>query len=105
MSEFYITEEKAFATGIAGEWPKIIPKPNNPHGRLRKITLSELKELINQESSDKDLMISNLYRLAKAQEDLLVAYRIVRQPKEKTLDVINKLKPITINLQLKELTN
>lgn len=37
MAEYYITEEKAFAPGIASEWPHIIPKPDNPNGRLVKI--------------------------------------------------------------------
>ena len=37
MADFYVTEEKAMAPGIAGDWPLFIPKPDNPHGRLAKI--------------------------------------------------------------------
>ena len=34
---FYMTQEKAFAPGIAGEWPDTIPKPDNPNGRLVRV--------------------------------------------------------------------
>lgn len=37
MAEFYVTEEKAMAPGIAGEWPAVIAKPDSPNGRLRKV--------------------------------------------------------------------
>lgn len=37
MAEFYVTEEKAMAPGISGDWPLFIPKPDNPNGRLAKI--------------------------------------------------------------------
>ena len=33
---YYITEERAFAPGISGEWPAVIP--HSPHGRLVKRT-------------------------------------------------------------------
>ena len=51
MAEFYVTEERAMAPGIAGEWPKIIEKPGNPNGRLVKIegvedTLEEVHRLM-----------------------------------------------------------
>jgi hypothetical protein len=37
MAEFYVTQEKAMAPGIAGDWPKVIAKPDSPHGRLVKV--------------------------------------------------------------------
>lgn len=37
MADFYATEERAMAPGIAGDWPRVIPKPDNPNGRLVKI--------------------------------------------------------------------
>ena len=37
MAEYYVTEERAFAPGIAGDWPDVIAKPDNPHGRLVKV--------------------------------------------------------------------
>jgi len=37
MADFYVTEEKAMAPGIAGDWPLFIAKPDSPHGRLAKI--------------------------------------------------------------------
>lgn len=37
MAEFYVTEERAMAPGIAGDWPGVIAKPDNPNGRLVKI--------------------------------------------------------------------
>lgn len=37
MTTYYATEEKAMAPGISGEWPRVIPKPDNPHGRLVKV--------------------------------------------------------------------
>ena len=37
MADFYVTEEKAMAPGISGDWPAVIAKPDNPHGRLVKL--------------------------------------------------------------------
>lgn len=37
MAEFYVTEERAMAPGIAGDWPPFIAKPDNPNGRLKKL--------------------------------------------------------------------
>ena len=37
MVEYYITQERAFAPGISGEWPKVIVKPDNKNGRLVKL--------------------------------------------------------------------
>lgn len=37
MADFYVTEERAMAPGIAGDWPSVIAKPDSPHGRLRKL--------------------------------------------------------------------
>ena len=33
---YYIPQERAFAPGISGEWPTIIPHPTSKHGRLIK---------------------------------------------------------------------
>ena len=53
MAEFYVTQEKAMAPGIAGEWPKVIQKPDNPNGRLLKV--DGVQEMID----GIDQMISN----------------------------------------------
>ena len=37
MADFYVTEERAMAPGISGDWPNFIPKPDNPNGRLKKL--------------------------------------------------------------------
>ena len=37
MSDYYVAEERAMAPGIAGEWPRVIPKPDNANGRLVKV--------------------------------------------------------------------
>jgi len=37
MAEFYITQERAMAPGIAGEWPEVIEKPDTRYGRLVKV--------------------------------------------------------------------
>ena len=34
MAAYYKSQERAFAPGIAGEWPAVIPKPDNANGRL-----------------------------------------------------------------------
>lgn len=31
---YYQSQERVFAPGIAGEWPKVMPKPDNQNGRL-----------------------------------------------------------------------
>lgn len=46
MADFYVTQERAFAPGIAGEWPQVIPKPGNKNGRL--IKAEGLGELLNE---------------------------------------------------------
>lgn len=46
MTEYYATEERAMAPGIAGDWPKVIQKPDNPHGRLVKFDEVDIDELI-----------------------------------------------------------
>lgn len=46
MTEYYATEEKAMAPGIAGEWPRVIPKPDNPNGRLVKFEEIDIDKLI-----------------------------------------------------------
>lgn len=33
---YYLTEERAFAPGIADGWPSVIPAPHTKHGRLVK---------------------------------------------------------------------
>jgi hypothetical protein len=45
MVDFYIAQEKAFATGISGEWPNVIPKPGDPNGRLVKLDVNNPKEV------------------------------------------------------------
>lgn len=42
MAEFYISQEAAFAPGIAGDWPDVIPKPGNKNGRLKRVHSMEL---------------------------------------------------------------
>ena len=46
MAEFYVTQERAMAPGIAGEWPKVIPKPDNQHGR-RLVKVDGVQEMID----------------------------------------------------------
>lgn len=41
MSEYYVTQERAMAPGISGDWPEVIPKPGNPNGRLVKVEGAE----------------------------------------------------------------
>ena len=36
----YIAQERAFAPGIAGEWPKIIKHPKSKNGRLVAVNLT-----------------------------------------------------------------
>jgi hypothetical protein len=31
---YYVAQERAFATGIAGNWPPVIAHPTSTHGRL-----------------------------------------------------------------------
>lgn len=31
---YYVTEERAFAPGVADGWPKVIPAPHTKNGRL-----------------------------------------------------------------------
>ena len=31
---YYVTQERAFAPGIADGWPKVIPAPHTKNGRL-----------------------------------------------------------------------
>jgi hypothetical protein len=58
MAEFYITQERALAPGIAGDWPKIIPKPDNPNGRLVKV--EGLQQKMDEESARMDWLMRNL---------------------------------------------
>lgn len=37
---YYVTQESAFAPGVSGQWPEVIPAPHTPHGRLVKRVLS-----------------------------------------------------------------
>lgn len=41
---YYQSQEKAFAPGIAGEWPEVMPKPGNANGRL--VRCDGLQELM-----------------------------------------------------------
>ena len=50
MTEYYATEERAMAPGIAGDWPDVIPKPDSPHGRLVKYTDVDVDGLIAKSS-------------------------------------------------------
>ncbi len=54
MAEYYITEERAMAPGISGDWPQTIPKPDNRNGRLVKLEGLEdlLKELADEAEQD-----------------------------------------------------
>lgn len=36
MSEYYVTQERAMAPGIAGEWPDVIMHPKTKNGRLKR---------------------------------------------------------------------
>jgi hypothetical protein len=58
MAEFYITQERALAPGIAGDWPKIIPKPDSPNGRLLKV--EGLQQKMDKESARLDWLMRNL---------------------------------------------
>lgn len=33
---YYVAQERAFAPGVAGDWPPVIPKPQSKNGRLVK---------------------------------------------------------------------
>lgn len=55
MAEFYVTQERAMAPGIAGEWPNVIPKPDNPNGRLIKVDgVQEMLDGIQKMIESKD---------------------------------------------------
>lgn len=41
MSEYYVTQERAMAPGVSGDWPEVIPKPDNRNGRLVKVKGAE----------------------------------------------------------------
>jgi hypothetical protein len=41
MAEFYLSQERAMAPGISGEWPDVIPKPDNVNGRLVRLDGAE----------------------------------------------------------------
>jgi hypothetical protein len=58
MAEFYVTQERALAPGIAGDWPKIIPKPDSPNGRLVKV--EGLQQKMDKESARLDWLMRNL---------------------------------------------
>ena len=47
MTIYYRTEEKALCPGISGEWPNVIRKPDNDHGRLVKIGVDNLDDIID----------------------------------------------------------
>jgi hypothetical protein len=61
---YYIAQERAFAPGIAGEWPEVIKAPHSKHGRLvrrfgdvdrltreRDALLEALKEIVGHYDS------------------------------------------------------
>jgi hypothetical protein len=58
MAEFYVTQERALAPGIAGDWPKIIPKPDSPNGRLVKV--EGLQQKMDKESARMDWLMRHL---------------------------------------------
>jgi hypothetical protein len=58
MAEFYVAQERALAPGIAGDWPKIIPKPDSPNGRLLKV--EGLQHKMDAESARLDWLMRNL---------------------------------------------
>lgn len=56
MAEFYVTQERAMAPEISGKWPKVIPKPDNPNGRLVKVEgiqemLDGVRKMIDNDQS------------------------------------------------------
>ena len=46
LTIFYVTEERAFAPGIAGGWPEIIPAPHTKNGRLRRLSPAECRKIM-----------------------------------------------------------
>lgn len=38
---YYVTQERAFAPGIADGWPEVIPAPHTKNGRLVRRTVAE----------------------------------------------------------------
>lgn len=72
MAHFYVSQERAFAPGIGGEWPKIIDKPGNPNGRLVKLEgfqeevgglISRLKDL-SENNKENTLLCDGLLGVA-----------------------------------------
>lgn len=46
LTIFYITQERAFAPGIADGWPEVIPAPHTPNGRLVRLSPKECREIM-----------------------------------------------------------
>lgn len=70
---FYVTDEFGLKPGISGEWPIFIAKPNNMHGRLRKIrSTDQLFELLGEYFKDKEIdfkpleLQPGIYRIKEA---------------------------------------
>jgi hypothetical protein len=78
MADFYVTEERAFAPGIAGNWPKVIVKPDNPNGRLVK--LDGLQDRMNG-------IIEELIRLSKMES-------IPEQQRQIIAELVNALRSV-----------
>jgi len=77
MAEFYITQEKAFAPGVAGEWPNIIPKSDNPNGRL--VRIDGAQALLEQ-------VVDELYRIHAGERDGLNPRELAEEVKRLFLD-------------------
>jgi hypothetical protein len=74
--------------------PTIDRKPERPH------PIKLAAGLLNTEltcAAHAAAIIRDLYDLAKAQDKLLVAYRVGKQPSGKVLDTISRLKQVTID--------
>lgn len=69
---YYQSQEKAFAPGIAGEWPKVMPKPDNQNGRL--VRCDGLQELLI--SADSELSAIAHGRPADKQELLRICFAL-----------------------------
>ena len=46
LTIFYVTEERAMATGISDGWPAIIPAPHTSNRRLKRLSPAECKKIM-----------------------------------------------------------
>lgn len=45
LTIYYVTQERAFAPGIAAGWPEVIPAPHTQNGRLVRCSPQECKAI------------------------------------------------------------